>query len=111
METPDGTFRFEIIAADDYHDDPVGKEITDETVLGVFHLSENGSSWVLDSFLTVEVLARRFLGGPMCRACGCMDLDACVDDDLVPCWWVAVDLCSHCVKNLIVAMATGGQEG
>ena len=57
METPDGLFRFEIIERHLYWEDPVGKEILDETVLGVFHLSDNGISWVLDSFITVETLA------------------------------------------------------
>lgn len=34
-----------------------------------------------------------------CRSCGCSDLDACVDAELGPCWWVAADLCSHCAAR------------
>lgn len=31
-----------------------------------------------------------------CRKCGCWDYNACRDDDIGPCWWVEVDICSHC---------------
>lgn len=32
-----------------------------------------------------------------CRVCGCTEDNACVDDGLTPCHWVAEDLCSECV--------------
>lgn len=31
-----------------------------------------------------------------CRACGCTETCACVNDVDGPCWWVGEDLCSHC---------------
>lgn len=37
--------------------------------------------------------------GRQCGACGCTSLQGCqveVDGELVPCWWVAEDLCSAC---------------
>ena len=99
METPDGLFRFEIIEREMYDDDPVGQEIVDETVLGVFHLSDNGISWVLDSCLTAAVLADRLRGRTACRVCGCTDSFACGDIDEGPCWWVEPDLCSRCAAT------------
>lgn len=41
-------------------------------------------------------LARREWVQDVCRVCGCTDDDACVDLDDLPCFWVAVDLCSAC---------------
>jgi hypothetical protein len=38
-----------------------------------------------------------------CRVCGCTDSHACVDDEVGPCWWVELDLCSHCAEPAIVA--------
>ncbi len=31
-----------------------------------------------------------------CRVCGCTEDRACFDVKHGPCWWVEVDLCSHC---------------
>lgn len=35
-----------------------------------------------------------------CRECGCTELNACTDEELGPCWWVAEDLCSHCQRDM-----------
>ncbi len=35
----------------------------------------------------------------ICRECGCHDEAACVDPLVGPCWWVAIDLCSHCAAD------------
>ena len=35
-----------------------------------------------------------------CRACGCTENDACVDDFGRPCHWVEADLCSSCQPAL-----------
>lgn len=39
---------------------------------------------------------------PVCRGCGCMDVDPCVDNDGRACSWVEKDLCDFCYR--------GGQE-
>lgn len=31
-----------------------------------------------------------------CRACGCTDWTACLDDFQQPCYWIEPDLCSQC---------------
>ena len=33
---------------------------------------------------------------PVCRVCGCWDLQPCVSADADSCFWVAPDLCSQC---------------
>jgi hypothetical protein len=43
-------------------------------------------------------MARRLraLVVPTCRVCGCSQYDACDHPAHGSCWWVEVDLCSHC---------------
>lgn len=36
--------------------------------------------------------------GPICRRCGCSELDACVGK-AGACWWVEADLCSACARQ------------
>jgi hypothetical protein len=38
-----------------------------------------------------------------CRICGCSQHQACIDPEHGPCWWVELDLCSHCGEPAIVA--------
>ncbi len=36
-----------------------------------------------------------------CRACGCHDFDACVDENTgMVCWWIEEDLCSACAAGM-----------
>lgn len=35
-----------------------------------------------------------------CRECGCTDNRACLSEEFGPCWWVEVDLCSHCEMGI-----------
>lgn len=42
-------------------------------------------------------------GQRRCRVCHCTQDHACVDPVHGPCWWVEVDLCSHCGEPAIVA--------
>ena len=44
---------------------------------------------------------------PRCRECGCWDYGACFDEELGTCWWVELDLCSHCA----LAGAARGELG
>ena len=34
-----------------------------------------------------------------CRWCGCTDIDACIDVDGLPCFWVSPGLCSACARS------------
>lgn len=38
------------------------------------------------------------IGERACRRCGCTEHRACVDRRYGPCWWVELDLCSHCAR-------------
>src|SRR5260221_14262182 len=35
-----------------------------------------------------------------CRECGCTEANACYSEEHGACWWVAPDLCSHCLMKL-----------
>ena len=39
-------------------------------------------------------------GDPICRECGCWDLNACLHGDGEPCGWVEEELCSVCAARL-----------
>jgi len=36
-----------------------------------------------------------------CRVCGCSDLDACVNNDGLCCYWVEDGLCSFCHEKIL----------
>lgn len=40
-------------------------------------------------------------GVERCRVCGCWDYDACWDDEIGACWWVAPGVCSHCAASTV----------
>lgn len=33
-----------------------------------------------------------------CRECGCSHYDPCIHEEFGACWWIEIDLCSHCVE-------------
>lgn len=36
---------------------------------------------------------------PVCRVCGCLDWNACINRWGETCWWVEEDLCSFCAAK------------
>lgn len=46
-----------------------------------------------------------------CRKCGCSECDPCMHDELGNCYWIDLDLCSHCVDVKTHAESTRDYSG
>ena len=51
------------------------------------------------SFAPLPPICRHPAPVQACRACGCWQHDACLDENEEPCHWVEADLCSVCAAG------------
>jgi hypothetical protein len=60
-------------------------------------LVELRASYRFDTHLLLAIV--RGANPPICRFCGCSELDACVGARGIGCHWVERDLCSSCAER------------